>query len=976
MTEKEVLKIIEEAAKDGRTQLGLSFMGIKSLPGEIGKLSNLEFLAIAGNQLTSVPVELGKLTNLTMLLLHKNQFGSVPAELGKLTKLTVLDVSRNQLTSVPAELGNLTELTELDLRDNELTRVPTELGKLTKLTALHLWNNQLASVPAQLGKLTNLTALNLNGNRLTSVPGELGKLTKLKILNLERNQLTRLPAELGELTNLFALYLGDNPFESPPPEVLGQGQQAVLAYLRAQLEEKKRQWVSKLLVVGEGGVGKTSLLRALRGEEFVEGLETTHGIGVEKLELSHPSEAGVTMELNTWDFGGQQIYHATHQFFLTNRSLFVLVWDARHGWEAGKLYDWLDRIKAKAPESPVMIVATHIDERAADLPLDDLQRKYSQIQGHYKVSNKAGTGIAEFKENLAQTAAGLALMGEEWPASWLDAANEIRGRQESYITPKKLRELMGKHKVSGNSAGVLARWLHELGDILWFEEDEELNDLVILNPQWVTEAISAVLESDEVIKKAGVLTRAHRDELWGEFEESVREHLLRLMERFDLSYRTLENREISLVVERLPLDPPDYRQKWEAIKKKQGCKEISMKFELSSVPAGIPTWFIARSHRFTTRTHWRNGALFADSPEHRHLGLIEAYPHERYLRLTVRGPAPHNFFVLLRDGLELTLARFPGLEPKRTVPCPGHDGGTCAHEFDFGQLQKAIERDKPVMKIQCSEAFEYVLVSDLLFGLHWKTEDEVIKRVDDLESEIIRDLGVILTEEIKTRDELKAEHRKIMDDLSDHAALLHRGFTVLFNAQQRLEESHCPNVFAVLPESEKRWRDKILGQRMVMQLYCQAPGHWHPAVEGKQCGRYEIKRPSEFFGSMGPYILGLAKVIRYAAPVAGAAAGMAAAGIGGAVIGAEAAKRIAAEIKLMEELAKKLAGSDYLEADLLERTKIGGKAGRVEGAQLRALRILLDEVDKAHEWGGLRKVLTPEGHYLWLCEHHAQEYAN
>jgi len=58
------------------------------------------------------------------------------------------------------------------------------------------------------------------------------------------------------------------------------------------------------------------------------------------------------------------------------------------------------------------------------------------------------------------------------------------------------------------------------------------------------------------------------------------------------------------------------------------------------------------------------------------------------------------------------------------------------------------------------------------------------------------------------------------------------------------------------------------------------------------------------------------------------------------------------------------------------RFQIRGEAGRVEGFQLRALRILLDEVDRAHEWGGLKKVLTPEGHYLWVCEHHAQEYAN
>jgi len=37
-------------------------------------------------------------------------------------------------------------------------------------------------------------------------------------------------------------------------------------------------------------------------------------------------------------------------------------------------------------------------------------------------------------------------------------------------------------------------------------------------------------------------------------------------------------------------------------------------------------------------------------------------------------------------------------------------------------------------------------------------------------------------------------------------------------------------------------------------------------------------------------------------------------------------------------------------------------------------RQLLDEVDEHHEWGGLKKVLTPEGHYLWLCEEHAEKY--
>jgi hypothetical protein len=180
-------------------------------------------------------------------------------------------------------------------------------------------------------------------------------------------------------------------------------------------------------------------------------------------------------------------------------------------------------------------------------------------------------------------------------------------------------------------------------------------------------------------------------------------------------------------------------------------------------------------------------------------------------------------------------------------------------------------------------------------------------------------------------------------------------------------------VFAVLPEKEKGWLENLLGQKMILQLYCQAPGCWHPAVEGVKGGRYEIKRLGEFLKDTGPYILKLAKVIRYAAPVAGAAAGLYAGPIG-AAMGVAFAKKLAGQIKLMEELAEKLSKRDYSGAELLERTGVGSKAERIEGAELRALRKLLDEADEEQGWGGLEKVLTPEGHYLWLCKEHAKEY--
>jgi hypothetical protein len=117
---------------------------------------------------------------------------------------------------------------------------------------------------------------------------------------------------------------------------------------------------------------------------------------------------------------------------------------------------------------------------------------------------------------------------------------------------------------------------------------------------------------------------------------------------------------------------------------------------------------------------------------------------------------------------------------------------------------------------------------------------------------------------------------------------------------------------------------------------------------------------------MSPYIVKLAKLIKYVAPLAGPAAGMASAAF---------AEQFKYQLKMMEELAKKLGdGEDTGRAALIGGIGKVGRLEQAEGAPLRALRELLDEVDTKHHWGGLKKILTPEGHYLWLCEDHAQEY--
>jgi len=930
------------------TELYLSEDQLTALPDAIAQLKNLTTLDLGHNHLTSLPDAIAQLDKLTTLYLNFNQLTALPHAIAQLQNLTTLDLSGNQLTALPHAIAQLQNLTTLDLRHNQLTGLPDAIPQLQNLTTLDLGRNQLTALPDAIPQLHNLTTLYLGDNELTALPDAIAQLQNLTTLDLRHNQLTALPAEMARLARLWDLRLDGNPLTSPPEAVVHQGTAAVLAYLRERLEAGARQWVSKMLLVGEGGVGKTSLLDALEGKPHDADKETTHGIEIRPLDVAHPKEDGVAMRLNAWDFGGQEIYHATHQFFLTGRSLFLLLWNMRHGWEQGKLRYWLETIHARAPESPVLIVGTHLDQRNTDLPFEQLRDEFPQLAGHYKVSNSDGTGIEAFRAALGEAAAGLPLMGEEWPRDWLKAAEALRDSDEQWVRPKRMAEVMVEHGVKEADTPVLAQYLHDLGDLLDYSGDEDLKDTVILKPQWVSTYISRVLESDGV--QDGILRRPHMEELWADLDPGLHDHFLRLMEKFDLSYRTLENREISIVVEKLSQDPPDYRSRWDAL---EGGNEIAMRFELSTVPAGIPSYFIARSHRFSLHLHWLYGALFSDKKTPEHLGLIRSFPGTETVELRVRGPYPHNFFALLRDGFEVTLDRFPGLKVERFVPCPGHDGQGCAHAFLFEQLCKRLETMPPRPTVECPESLATVDVQKLVFGLARVTQGDVLAFLDAKFREM----------EMASQE----RHAELMEQVGDLTALAQREFAGSFRAMQDNVDTHCPNVFALEPPTDgwRAWVGAPVGEKLTLQLYCQAPGEWHPVLEG----RYQFDAPPEWLETMAPYVNRMVTVLGKAAPVVNAAV---------KVKWPDVEAVMGNELKLMTELVKLLPQVERSrEAELARRLSPTDAPERAYGEALHTLRRLLDklEPDRSPDYcGGLKKVLTPEGHYLWLCPHHAEEY--
>ena len=111
-----------------------------------------------------------------------------------------------------------------------------------KITDLSLVNCDLKELPPEIGELQNLTELDLDKNQLSALPPEIGNLQNLGWLHLAKNQLNQFPKVLLDLNlrvkwSLFIFYQGiqikNNPFHTPPVEIVKQGRQAIIDYYTA-----------------------------------------------------------------------------------------------------------------------------------------------------------------------------------------------------------------------------------------------------------------------------------------------------------------------------------------------------------------------------------------------------------------------------------------------------------------------------------------------------------------------------------------------------------------------------------------------------------------------------------------------------------------------------------------------------------------------------------------------------------------------
>ena len=670
------------------------------------------------DSLTHLP-SLDSLSQLTTLNLSGcRSLAQLPC-LDSLAQLTTLKLSEcTSLAQLPC-LDSLSQLTTLDLSGCEnLTQLPS-LDSLSQLTALSLSRCRSLTQLPSLDYLSLLTTLNLYGcENLTRLPDSLRHIRSLRMLELGFMHLQELPDWLPEIAEGFSLDV-----LSP----VGKGK-AIVNLCRTTIKaipdmsiflqpydvvckwfEERRlgraQTLNEIKVVflGDGEAGKSHTIARLMNDggtpvDYMD--QSTPGIVIKHKPYTLD---GRDFRVHYWDFGGQEIMHSMHRIFLTSRTMYVVLLNARDDTQGDRAQYWLHNIQSFAPGAPVLLVLNKIDQNPkASVDERTLRARYPGLTQIVRLSARdfdRERFNREFTDILLSEIAKTGYLDAQWPSSWIQVKDRLENMKSHFILGDEYRRICRECQLDTVEMSML-KWFNDLGVSFCFcdEEDYELEDHVILRPDWITNGLYIILFNRLEHARNGLiphksiyhlLKSAHGNpEIRctlpnASYNNSDIHYVLGVMRKFALSFTDGKNNEFipMLCQRKSTVDIADFEKDTETL-------EFSMEFEY--LPENLlHRLMVERHEELDMKNAWRRGAKFSiEKLGYSAVVIIDGNALRFFIRHTDPMHRPNTYLTMLKANVDRIVEKM-GLKAPTTQLVYKLDGKRDV--FDYEMLKLRLE---------------------------------------------------------------------------------------------------------------------------------------------------------------------------------------------------------------------------------------------------------------------------------------------
>ena len=448
-----------------------------------------------------------------------------------------------------------------------------------------------------------------------------------------------------------------------PEEIKAEGAAAV-AYFLVSLEKGDERFnESRIIILGDKGAGKTSITRKLINPASCLPSTDESTIGIE-IKLWKIDKGKINVRI--WDFAGHTITHAVHQFFLSERCLYIIVYNGREDHKDRLTY-WLNQMKNYGGNSKAIILINMHDEHEPDIPQRHLVDEFPQIDGFYSFSIKDDmTSLMHFRNKIQNDIRNSPTWNRQSvPTSFYqvkDALEKIFNNEnegQEYISKEMFfRIAMDKNAINPD---LLLSSLNALGISLWYPQMEEYNTL-ILNPNWISYGVYKIinwLKNEEKYQLRLLDLSIIFIEDIKRYPPEKHEFLYKLLQHYELAYQTKEC-DCLIIPHLLHEDRPINLPLFEI------NESLILRFKADQpLPTNTISRFIVRHNKeikINSREQlvWRYGAIFED--EKGNIALVRE--NDREISISVKGETRAEYFSKLRDSLNIIFDSYKSKKPE------------------------------------------------------------------------------------------------------------------------------------------------------------------------------------------------------------------------------------------------------------------------------------------------------------------------